>query len=417
MKRVYSWIRRISHIGVDETLSEDLARKIRITNAAALFMAVMMFLVGAVSLPFREEYRELNLVRMVLGVIYSLPLLLNHLKRYNSARFYTIISPSLALTAIASVIGAAPATSLKIALMPAVLLPVVLFGVTEIRKMLTGLALVIPTIALLDLIAETVSLKPGIAADIFSNSTEININIIISILLFIVAVIIYQTVLKQTEESLREEHIRAENLLKNILPEEVIPILKESPDVIAQHFENTSILFADIVNFTPLSMRKTPGEIVSILNTVFSQFDTVVEKFGVEKIKTIGDCYMVAAGVPRTDPEHAKRLVETALAFRDYISSTSFDGETLGLRIGIASGPVVAGVIGKKKFIYDLWGDTVNTASRMESHGAIGEIQITEETKELIESEFKCRKVTDITVKGKGVMPIYIVEGKKSEMK
>lgn len=414
LKQMHNILKTIAMVGVDSSLTDDLSRKIRLANVCAFFMAFMVALAGAISYPFQDDYKDLNVVRIILGGIYSVPIFMNHFGLYTASRFYVLVSPSIALILIAAVIGAEPATSLKVALMPAILLPIVLFGVTEKKKMIIGMILVIGALWLIDIIAAQMPLHPGTPADLFSNNIEVNINVVISLVLFIIAFIVYQVILKQTEESLREEHARAEELLHNILPREIIPILKGSPEVIAENFDETSILFADIVNFTPLAARKGAQEIVKILNSVFSYFDSIVEKYDVEKIKTIGDCYMVAAGVPRENSEHAKIIVKIALEFRNYIEMTPFEGELLDIRIGISSGPVVAGVIGKKKFIYDLWGDTVNTASRMESHGKAGEIQITEETKMRIDDEFECDKQADIEVKGKGMMAIYTVKSSKT---
>jgi guanylate cyclase len=212
---------------------------------------------------------------------------------------------------------------------------------------------------------------------------------------------------------LRGEQEKAENLLLNILPKDIATILKNENRVIADHFEGASILFADVVNFTPLSMTMTPVELVELLNEVFSHFDALVEQHGLEKIKTIGDCYMVASGVPRPRADHAHAIVRMALAMRDYINQHEFRGRRLAFRMGINSGPVVAGVIGRKKFIYDLWGDAVNTASRMESHGAGGLIQVTRETYELIQDDFVCEPRGVVNVKGKGEMEVWQVIGRK----
>jgi adenylate cyclase len=211
---------------------------------------------------------------------------------------------------------------------------------------------------------------------------------------------------------LREQE-KADALLLNILPKEVATILKNENRVIADQFESTSILFADVVNFTPMSATMTPTELVELLNEVYSFFDTLVEKYDLEKIKTIGDCYMVAAGVPRRRPDHALVLTQLALNIRDYVDQNEFNGHKLNFRIGINSGSVVAGVIGRKKFIYDLWGDAVNTASRMESHSAGGFIQITEATYNLIKEDFVCKPRGTIQVKGKGEMPVWFVLEKR----
>jgi len=210
---------------------------------------------------------------------------------------------------------------------------------------------------------------------------------------------------------LQVEQLKSENLLLNILPPEIARILKNEDRIIAEHVEQASILFADVVNFTPMSASMSPTELVSLLNEVFSQFDTLVDKYNLEKIKTIGDCYMVAAGVPRPRPDHAQALARLALDMQEYVSQNEIQGHQLQFRIGINSGPVVAGVIGRRKFSYDLWGDAVNTASRMESHGAGGTIQITRSTYELIQHEFLCEARGQVSVKGKGEMDVWHILG------
>lgn len=215
----------------------------------------------------------------------------------------------------------------------------------------------------------------------------------------------------QAFQQVRAERNKSEGLLLNILPTEIAAILKNEQRTIADSYEGASILFADVVNFTPLSSQMSPIALVEMLNEVFSYFDTLVEKYGLEKIKTIGDCYMVASGVPRARPDHAEALVRMALEMQEYVSKHTFGDQRLSFRIGINSGPVVAGVIGQKKFIYDLWGDAVNTASRMESHGVEGSIQITRSTQELIDGKFVCEPRGCVEVKGKGAMDVWHVIG------
>jgi adenylate cyclase len=201
----------------------------------------------------------------------------------------------------------------------------------------------------------------------------------------------------------RDAQARADNLLLNILPRSIADRLKAETRTIADQFSSASILFADVVDFTPLSERLPPAEVVGILDNLFSHFDVLAERYELEKIKTIGDCYMVAAGVPSARPDHARALALMALDMQAAMRSVDEIGHLgLELRVGINSGPVVAGVIGRKRFLYDLWGDAVNTASRMESHGTSGRIQITRATKELLEDEFVCEPRGTIPIKGKG---------------
>ena len=177
---------------------------------------------------------------------------------------------------------------------------------------------------------------------------------------------------------LRGEQAKSENLLLNILPKEIATILKNESRTIAEHYPETSILFADMVGFTPLSAKLEPVEVVELLNEAFSFFNSLVDKYDVEKIRTIGDSYMVASGVPRHRTDHAQALVCMALEIRDFVTTHTFrNGQQVSFRFGINSGPVIGGVIGKRKFVYDVWGDVVNVGSRMESHGMSDAIQIT----------------------------------------
>jgi len=216
--------------------------------------------------------------------------------------------------------------------------------------------------------------------------------------------------------ALRVEQQKSESLLLNILPRSIAERLKATSGTIADHFDAASVLFADIVDFTPFAQRLSPAEVVSVLDQLFSHFDTLVERHGLEKIKTIGDCYMAAAGVPEPSADHARRAALLALDMQAALTtSTVGDGVGLELRIGINSGPVIAGVIGSKRFLYDLWGDAVNTASRMESQSTSGEIQITRATYELLKDEFVCTRRGTIDIKGKGQMETWFLVGKRSD--
>jgi adenylate cyclase len=216
--------------------------------------------------------------------------------------------------------------------------------------------------------------------------------------------------------ALRAEQEKSEALLMNILPSSIAERLKAASQTIADHFESASILFADVVDFTPLAQHLPPAETVGMLDQLFSRFDALVEQHGLEKIKTIGDCYMAAAGVPNPRPDHARRAALLALGMRDAVATSAIAGQPLcELRIGINSGPVVAGVIGTKRFLYDLWGDAVNTASRMESQSTPGEIQITRSTYELLKDDFVCRRRGTILVKGKGRMETWYLVGPRSD--
>ncbi len=219
---------------------------------------------------------------------------------------------------------------------------------------------------------------------------------------------------KQAEDALREEQEKSEKLLLNILPKAIAERLKKNETTIAEYFPEVTVLFADIVGFTALSAVMNPIDLVELLNKIFSGFDLLCEGHGLEKIKTIGDAYMAVGGLPSPRADHAEAIAQMALDMQTEIARfNANNNKYFSIRIGIHSGPVVAGVIGIKKFIYDLWGDTVNIASRMESHGLPWRIQVSETTYKLLEHKYLLQERGTIEVKGKGGMKTYLLVGKK----
>ncbi|MEG4206160.1 adenylate/guanylate cyclase domain-containing protein [Microcoleus sp. Pol7_A1] len=213
---------------------------------------------------------------------------------------------------------------------------------------------------------------------------------------------------KLAQEELKIQQEQSEKLLLNILPKPIAERLKAEQTTIADSFAEVSVLFADIVGFTELSARMSPTELVKRLNVIFSHFDQLAEKYGVEKIKTIGDAYMVVGGLPTPRHDHAEAIAQMALGMQAQIAKLSAEtGEKLAIRVGINSGPVVAGVIGVSKFTYDLWGDTVNVAARMEATGFAGSIQVTDVTYKLLKNKYLFERRGVIPVKGKGDMMTY----------
>jgi adenylate cyclase len=209
----------------------------------------------------------------------------------------------------------------------------------------------------------------------------------------------------------RAAQARSDALLRNVLPGQIADRLVEGEARIAERHPDVSVLFADIVDFTPFA-RRTPAErVVELLDQLFGQFDSLAEQHGLEKIKTIGDAYMVVAGVPFARADHAAAAIEMALGMQAALRrSAEATGLPVELRIGIASGPVIAGVIGRRRIIYDLWGDTVNTASRMESHGIPGRVQVTAETHEKVKDRYRFSRRDGVPVKGRGEMTTYLLE-------
>ncbi len=228
-----------------------------------------------------------------------------------------------------------------------------------------------------------------------------------------VVILTFYIMLNNAQESLEIERQRAENLLLNILPSSIAQRLKDQNTIIADDFEKVTILFADIVGFTSFSEKLSPKRVVDVLNRVFSLFDNLVEKYHLEKIKTIGDAYMVAGGLPSPMKDSVEAIADLALEMLKALAQFNIENnQTFTIRIGIHTGAVVAGVIGIKKFIYDVWGDTVNTASRMESHGLPGQIQVSERTYKRLKYKYTFKERGIINVRGKGEMKTYLLQGK-----
>ena len=231
------------------------------------------------------------------------------------------------------------------------------------------------------------------------------------------AYVLLQYFVRARERALAElavERAKSERLLLNVLPASVASRLKGSDQVIAEAFASVTVLFADIVGFTPLAQELTPEDTVALLDKVFARWDELATRHGVEKIKTIGDAYMVAGGLPSPREDHTEAIADMALEMGAELEKCEAEnGLALEVRIGMDTGPVVAGVIGRAKFSYDLWGDTVNTASRMESHGIPGVIQVTERVYERLRSRYDLHRRGAIEVKGKEPMTTYLLLGKR----
>ena len=220
------------------------------------------------------------------------------------------------------------------------------------------------------------------------------------------------SILSYFVDQLETEQRKSEGLLINVLPAEIAAVLKSGAQSVPERFESVSVLFADIVGSTALAATLPPDGLVDLLNRFFTHFDTLTERYGVEKISTSGDNYMVAAGVPRPRRDHAQALAAMALDMQDYLKNGAHENGQVQFRIGINSGAAVAGVIGQKKFHYDLWGDAVNRASRMESYGEPGRVQVSDATYQLIKGDFHCVERGIVEIKGIGAMSTWWLEGR-----
>lgn len=218
--------------------------------------------------------------------------------------------------------------------------------------------------------------------------------------------------LSHSLEETRKERQKAENLLHNILPEEIAEELKQNGSSEARQYENVSVLFTDFVNFTGIGEKMNPKDLVDELDLCFRAFDEIIDKHGLEKIKTIGDAYLAVCGLPTPNPAHAENTVNAALEILEFMQERRKQGGLFEIRAGINSGPLVAGIVGVKKFAYDIWGDTVNTAARMETNSETGKLNVTDTTYELIKDKYKCEYRGKIDVKNKGVVDMYFVSRK-----
>jgi len=215
----------------------------------------------------------------------------------------------------------------------------------------------------------------------------------------------------RAEDAMEKEYQRSETLLVNMLPASIADRLKNpATTMIADKYEEASVLFADIAGYTEQASRTTPADLVDFLNRVYTDFDRLVERHGLEKIKTTGDCYVVVSGVPHPRPDHLEALACLALNMKDTITGlTDARGRAVPMRIGLGAGPVVAGVVGTRRFFYDIWGDAVNVASRMETTGVEGRIQVPQEVYERLKHDFILEERGEIAVKGKGVMRTWFL--------
>ncbi len=398
---------RLIRLGRSPTMAPSDARYIVLTNIVAILGVV--FTVGFAPVLLISGSWQLSALQLLYVIGYVPALLLN--ERGNPIAATTSLLLGSHLLAVSQVLVVGTELDVHLFFLLHTMLPFLLFAPRHNRAMflLSGLAGVdmVIAVALGDHLPH---LGPPIA--------EARLMIIRPILLgglfaTLAACAHYaRNATLLAEAAADRAHERSEELLLNILPSSIAIRLKHRGGTIADGFKNVSVLFADIVGFTKLAARLPPERIVDLLNDLFCQFDDLAGRYGLEKIKTIGDCYMIAGGLPEPRADHAEAVADMALAMIDIVRSVAAQlGEPLDVRIGIHSGPVVAGVIGKRKFIYDLWGDTVNIASRMESHGIPGAIQVSDATHALLADKYRMQPRGVIDVKGRGAMSTWLLQG------
>jgi class 3 adenylate cyclase len=406
--------RRIIELGTWPDQSTSDRRRVTLTNQCALLAAWTFTVFSLISLPIRLEAYHAVAWPLVasngLGALAELSVLWINGRGFPTlARYLVVVAAVVGNVVSAYLIGMHAA--LLLYYFPLVLAPWFLF---ENRRRFHRGALAAFGFAGFVIIRWGLPAKgalpivvSGFGIQLFEAATVVHV----SFLMAMVA-LFFTGETDRAEARAAEAFARSEELLLNILPASISARLKTAGRSLADGHAEASVLFADLVGFTELSARLPPEEVVQMLNEIFSRFDDLTLQLGLEKIKTIGDAYMVASGLPEPRADHVDALAHLALEMQRAIAELNAQqGRKLELRIGLHTGPVVAGVIGKRKFIYDLWGDTVNTASRMESSGVPGSIQITREVKERLGPGFQTERRGTIQVKGKGEMETFFLRG------
>ncbi len=399
-------IHNLSHIGITDEIPENEKRYIILINIIAAFLIAFSWLYAPLIYIYLPDSTELLAVILCHGLFFILIPVLNHFHKYLASRILFGISSAFFLVLESLLSGPEAYTHFFFLVAPIV----PLFIYPERQRVYKYLMVFLFTGCFIFLNYWFMDHEP------IRNITDPEVlifaqwSIKIGIAFSLITISVYaHHIVSVTERLLLQEHQKAENLLRNILPDKIADRLKGSSHSIADGFEYVSILFADLVGFTELSGKTEPDRLVRLLNDIFSKFDDLVDRYGLEKIKTIGDAYMIASGIPEPKENHAELLLQCARGMITELDLFNSQNDTeLSIRIGINTGSVVAGVIGKKKFIYDLWGDSVNIASRMESHGIAGRIQVAESTYMLLRDKYSFEKRGEIEIKGKGKMTTYL---------
>jgi adenylate cyclase len=397
------------NIGVEPGLHVNETRYIRASNGIVIIVSLLLLLQlpGLILLLPASKYLLASFISFPL--IWLLVPFLNHKQYYTTARLFFSFSSIFLITVSAIQIGRESDNHLfmiSVFLGAFIIYPPRQMKFIIIITVLSGLAMV--GLELYFIEHRSVLDAPPV---FFSTGRILSISTLFLIILFIS--MHHYKIIESTELQLEREHQKSEKLLLNILPASIAKRLKAKNEIIADRFESATVLFADLSGFTELSARIPAEKLVFILNLLFSKFDEISQSYGLEKIKTIGDSYMVTGGLPEKRLDHCEAVANFALDILDFMSTNTYaELQTLSLRIGIHTGPVVAGIIGQQKLAYDLWGDTVNVASRMESHGLPNRIQVSSHVYEVIKDKFEFSLRDKINVKGKGEMEVYFLESR-----
>lgn len=410
---VVRWWNTLINIGVYEGLSNFDIKRIRLLNGICLIPVVVF--AGHV-VYYTDPEHEVVFWESLQGMIFlSVPVVLNHYRKYDAAAYFFVIYSSLLYSFFA--VSHGPIDGAEYILIPASVCSMLFFR----RFVIVALLFLLNLIAFFIVQYAYTVVKPFLFMPAGENLYYSNLFIVFVALFLVVNYFKAENTRQETQLEKRSEVIAAEkaksdNLLLNILPRETAEELKETGGAQARYYANASVFFSDFKNFTTIAERLSPEKLVSVIDHYFSNFDRIVARHGVEKIKTIGDAYMCAAGLPKERASHAVDIVRAALDILEFMRKTNVTRQAnnepfFEARIGIHSGPVVAGIVGTTKFAYDIWGDAVNTAARMESGSEVGCVNISGATYALIKDHFRCTPRGKLLVKGKGEVDMYFVDG------
>ena len=400
------FLKPVIDAGVHPGMSVRQAPYIKACNILAIVVSAWLLLVIAALVPYLPAVRNVLIVSAACAVALCFVPVLNHYCLYRTAQIYLAAVSVFTVSFNALHVGHASWNDLF-------LLGNVLVCFYYVESLAVIIGITVSNLALFAGVeAWYASGRPafleGIASDQFFASVQ-SISVYSLVALTIGLAYYNRALLNSTQQALDREAARSEALLLNILPKPIAERLKNSPQLIADSIPDVSIVFADIVGFTEMSRNMDASGLVEMLNEIFLGFDRAAKRLGLEKIKTIGDAYMAAAGVPEPRADHTDAAIEMALAMQSHLAALSSRHPNLRLRIGIHMGPVVAGVIGENKFSYDLWGDSVNVASRMESYGVPDRIQVSEAFARAAGAKWRFEPREQIEVKGQGRMQTYFL--------
>ncbi|MBI2058924.1 MAG: adenylate/guanylate cyclase domain-containing protein [Nitrospirae bacterium] len=401
---------RIVRIGIDDTVQPYEGKYIVLTNTLTLIALVIA--IAYLPLTIAQGSRLPILLHVLLIPIYPMAFVFNRFRKHWLATTWIGLSSMAALAGLGLMMGVS--SGIHYFILTHAVGSFILYSPRHEKAMWA--------LALVGLCVFAAFLSVDVPAQVGEGAAAVSTMPrwsrpanLIGVYIAVAAVAYYsRRGMIRAERAVLREKARAEDLLLNILPKPIADRLQQSPTTIADGYPAASVLFSDLVGFTTLSQEMPPEDLVRLLNRIFISFDELTDKFGLEKIKTIGDAYMLASGLPTAREDHAEAAAEMAMAMLETVALLGAElRRSLHIRIGINSGPVVAGVIGKKRFIYDLWGDAVNVAARMESHGVPGEIHVSHSTYELLKAKFILESRGRIEVKGKGAMETYLLKGRK----